>query len=75
MKSCEINGLKQAILLLEQYTALGTPDELLELKERAERLRRESETLRAELVVKAEVIKDLNRRIEWMQRYVHERQQ
>lgn len=75
MESCEINGLKQAILLLEQYTALGTPDELLELKERAERLRRESETLRAELVVKAEVIKDLNRRIEWMQRYAHERQQ
>lgn len=73
MEPCEMNGLRKAVLLLEQYTALGTPEELRGLRARAIQLKAESESLRAELAEKSAAVDRLNRRIEYIQASTRER--
>ena len=80
VESCEINGLRKAVRLLEAYMSLGPPEELQNLCAQVDTLHKEAEVLRleikelqTELASRHEVIETLNRRIEWMQRYVKER--
>lgn len=74
-------ALRQAAALLDAYTALGTPEELRELRLQLEAQRVEAAELRTEaaelcreLEAKCAVIERLNRRIEWMQSHVKARQ-
>ena len=48
--------------------------EVRALKAQTNQLRQEIDVLRAELETKTVAVERLNRRIEWMQRYAHERQ-
>lgn len=73
MEPCEMNGLRKAVLLLEQYTALGTPEELRSLRARAIQLKTESDALRSELAEKSAAVDRLNRRIEYIQANTRER--
>ena len=74
-------ALRKAAALLDAYTALGTPEELRELRSQLEAQRVEAAELRTEaaelcreLEAKCAVIESLNRRIDWMQSHVKARQ-
>lgn len=67
MESREINGLKQAAVLLERYTALGTLEEirtqrrrLLELTAERDALRADCEKLSQQVERQKKILRELN---------------
>lgn len=64
------DALREAAKLMDEYQSLGTLEELREQRAQLQEL----QALQSELEARNRIIDELNRRIDWMQRYTTERQ-